>query len=303
MRESAENAGSPACGAVVVGVDGSPASNLALRWAIREVTGRGVGLHLVHATGLPVGGQNYWRPLDLVAQACRAGRVLLRAAEQFVEKESGGAGITVTSGLVSEYPGEALVALSGFARTVVLGATGYGGFPGILAGSTTEAVATHAHCPVVVVRGRGTAGSLPEEGPVVLGVDEWHATDRAIAAAFDEAAWLDAPLVAVHAWTVAEYGAYPAGTGTESMITERRRFLATRLARWQEKYPDVRVEQVVAHNRTRRQLLEWSGRARLLVVGSHGRGAFSGLVLGSVSRAMVYHAQSPVLVVSKDSAR
>ncbi|WP_020494723.1 hypothetical protein [Sciscionella marina] len=45
------------------------------------------------------------------------------------------------------------------------------------------------------------------------------------------------------------------------MITERRRFLATRLARRQEKYPDVRVEQVVAHNGIRRQLPECSGRA------------------------------------------
>jgi nucleotide-binding universal stress UspA family protein len=72
--------------------------------------------------------------------------------------------------------------------------------------------------------------------------------------------------------------------------------LAERLAGWQEKYPDVTVRRIVTRDRPVRCLLEHSADAQLLVVGSRGHGQFSGMLLGSTSRALIYHAPCPLLV-------
>jgi nucleotide-binding universal stress UspA family protein len=69
------------------------------------------------------------------------------------------------------------------------------------------------------------------------------------------------------------------------------------LAGWQEKYPDVRVDRVVLRDRPVRALLRLAENAQLLVVGSHGRGGFSGMLLGSTSQALVYHSPCPLAVV------
>lgn len=292
-------------GAIVVGVDGSSESNRALRWAVREAGDQGRALHLIHAVGLPTEPSFPARVRELTPRAVRAGRGVLHAAERAAH-ELGGAGLTITKRIDTGYPAEVLVESSAAARMLVLGATGYGGFPGMLAGSTTEAVATHADCPVAVIRTKQGVEDPPFEGPVVVGVDNWPPTDHALAVAFEQAASYGATLLAVHAWTIAAEGAYPIGLDTgivegESVTEEHRRMLRMRLTVWREKYPDVPVEQISVHAKARHELLHRSASARLLVIGSHGRGAFAGRVLGSVSRAMVYHARCPVLVVRQGS--
>ena len=86
------------------------------------------------------------------------------------------------------------------------------------------------------------------------------------------------------------------------MEADEREVLADRLAGWAEKYPDVTVRRLVARDRPARALVEESGRAQLVVVGSRGRGGISGLLLGSVSQALLHHAACPVAVVRRAPA-
>ncbi|GLY69934.1 universal stress protein [Amycolatopsis taiwanensis] len=272
-------------GAVVVGIDGSPESERALDWAADEAALRDATLHLVYAfaplaafkgAGLPV-------LRDTYSEFAGAGRRLLEEASAMV-----GGRVAVTTDMLEEPPVRALLELSGRARMIVLGAVGAGGFVGMLAGSTAVSVSAHARCPVVIVRGSR------RPGPVVVGVDGSQAGARAIAAAFDEAAWRKATLVAVHAVQDREF----LGTSRPDQAREAgQAVLAESLAGWQEKYPDVRVERVIVPGRPRHQLLDHSERAQLVVTGSRGRGGFAGLVLGSTSQALIHHADCPVMVV------
>jgi nucleotide-binding universal stress UspA family protein len=73
--------------------------------------------------------------------------------------------------------------------------------------------------------------------------------------------------------------------------------LAQRLAGWAEKYPQVPVQRIVSRDRPAHLLIEQSRRAQLVVVGSRGHGEFAGLVLGSVSNALVHKSVCPVAIV------
>jgi nucleotide-binding universal stress UspA family protein len=151
----------------------------------------------------------------------------------------------------------------------------------------------------VVVRNR-----VAEEGPVVVGVDGSPASESAIGFAFEAASTRNAPLTAVLSWTdVLVESAFQAtrfSMDWSEVEDEQQRLLAERMAGWQEKYPDVVVERVVVRDRPVRALVRAAQHARLLVVGSHGRGGFTGMLLGSTSQALVHHSPCPVAVVRSD---
>jgi nucleotide-binding universal stress UspA family protein len=77
---------------------------------------------------------------------------------------------------------------------------------------------------------------------------------------------------------------------------EAERSLAEYLAGWEERYPDVKMHRLVAFDHPARQLIEESVSAQLVVVGSHGRGGITGMLLGSVSNAVVHSIRVPVIV-------
>ncbi|WIY00411.1 universal stress protein [Amycolatopsis mongoliensis] len=287
--------------ALVVGVDGSAGALTAVRWAARVARERRLALRLVHA--LPELPPPYPRgdpTFDQVKAAVttRGERMLAEARATAAEAEPG---IEVTTSLRSERPADALVSEAKDATMLVLGTPGLRPLGRVLLGSVSVALAAHAPCPVTLVRPHAGDDEPPAEGPVVVGVDGAPAGEEAIAAAFEEASWRGARLIAVHCWheaflsSIFEEGRW---TMDSSTVEEREHeLLAQRLAGWREKYPDVVVDRVVLAGRPAERLLDLADRAQLLVVGSRGRGGLRGLALGSTSQSLMSYALCPVLVV------
>jgi nucleotide-binding universal stress UspA family protein len=286
---------------VVVGLDGSESARQAARWAAAEAARRCVGLRMVHVINVgpytPAAG---YIPAQSLFEALEdEGRGWLLQAK--VDVGAAYPALPIDVEVQAGHPVQVLIARSEKAGLVVLGASGAGGLAGALAGSTAIALAAHGRCPVAVVRGP-FAGEPPlEEGPVVLGVDGSPAGDAAVAIAFEEASLRGAQLLAVHAWTGFESDSrYNAARrfadDWTSIHASEREVLAERLAGWQEKYPDVEVRRLVVRRRPVPCLLRYSADARLLVVGSRGRGGFTGMLLGSTSRTLIQHAPCPVIV-------
>lgn len=290
---------------IVVGVDGSTSSLHAALWAADEAAQRHHPLRLVFANNcFTFGGTGGLAPPQSYFDEMEAGGLqILADVESAVRLAHPDLQIGVD--LQTAAPIPTLIGQTDQAPLLVLGSRGTGGFHGILTGSTAVALVAHGHCPVAVIRGATPDIAPRTGGPVVVGVDGSATSDAAIATAFDEASWRGAELVAVHSWL--EYpldhdpvrgydAALAAATETE------REVVAERLAGWQEKYPDVAVRRIVAEGRPVELLLKHSDAAQLLVVGSRGRGGFRGMVLGSTSQALIYHATCPVLVVRPASA-
>lgn len=280
---------------VVVGVDGSPSALAAVRWAADEAVRRGLGLRLVHVCQTPVGLPGGVVEPYAVIDAYRAqGLRWLDEARALTTAVAHTESLLETESLVP-----LLVKESSAASLLVVGTRGLGGFTGLLVGSTAVSLASRVDCPLVVVR--GADHGAPADGPVVVGVDGSPMSEAAVAFAFAEASLRGAGLVAVHAWiepladTLLQ--GHPEPPGAERARQWARETLAERLAGWQEKYPEVRVSRDVAHDRPSWALLRHAKGARLMVVGSRGRGGFAGLLLGSTSQHLLHHAPCPVAIV------
>lgn len=280
---------------VVTGIDGSQSALDAARWAADEASRRHDRLRLVYAFGWTTEAVGHpglgERRRDIMLEHARRD---LAAAEAAVAAHA--PGVPVESELVVGYPIGVLVRESRHAELVVVGARGLSRIGGLLLGSVAMALATHGACPVVVVRGPGQA--VAPTAPVVVGIDGSPVSELALAFAYEEAALRGAPLVAVHTWTdlVADPVIAPL-LDWEAIEVDEQVVLGERLAGWAEKFPDVVVRRVVTRDRPAHALLEEAVGAQLVVVGSRGRGGFAGLVLGSVSHAVLHRSPCPVAVV------
>ncbi|WP_374194542.1 universal stress protein [Amycolatopsis sp. MtRt-6] len=184
-----------------------------------------------------------------------------------------------------------LLAESGGAALVVLGSHGLGGLRGAVIGSVALRVAAGAFCPVVVV-----PAHRPERtGPIVVGVDPSGSGEHALRFAIEEAAAVRAPVHVVHAWH--DGPLVPEAELADIGVTEQRE-LDAHLAGWARKYPALDITAQAVRDRVASSaLLTAAGDARLIVVGTRGRGPVAGGVLGSTGNALLAHAACPVVVV------
>ncbi len=134
---------------ILVGVDGSDNSVLALKWALREAKLRGDTVEVLHGWHFPYvadpsGLAPY--PADTLAESAEAvlQEVLTACA---AEAE----GVDVRSRAVQSAGAEFLITASADADLLVVGRRGHGGFLTLVMGSVAQQVAAHAHCPVVIV--------------------------------------------------------------------------------------------------------------------------------------------------------
>jgi nucleotide-binding universal stress UspA family protein len=296
-------------GAIVVGYDGSSSASHAVEWAAREAQRRGrllTVLSVVDYGGMgyrgPVGMAHWWPDvaLDAGRQLSTDGAERARAIAPDVE---------VTPETATGPTAAILIEVSRTAEVMVVGTRGRGELHNLAIGSVAASVAAHGRCPVVIVRGDGNVHPGPDQ-PVVVGIDGSPAASAALAFAAAVAEKASAPLTVVCAWNAlaedAWVDAYARGLAPEDPDLrpgERRmaqEALDAAAASVRAEHPAVDVTPILAEGPPAAALLEAGAQAGLLVVGTRGHGAFTGLLLGSVSHAVVHAATRPVAVVRGD---
>jgi nucleotide-binding universal stress UspA family protein len=291
--------------AIVVGVDASEGSRAAVRWAAQDAHRRQLPLRIVAAAGLDalvpvVTSESFWRHVAAYQESW-ANDVVNEAADLARQIT---APVEPQTALYLREP--AVIALKQEAESahlLVVGSRGRGGAIESRLGSTAIALTQEASCPVVVVPTPVGGPFDAVTGDVVVGVDGSQTAQRAVEFAFTEAALRKTGLTAVHAWTMPWLRStlshrYQQATVTRPALQqEAAAVLSESLAEIRQKYPVVPVVEQAVEERPAVALVEASHDAPLLVVGSRGRGGVTGLLLGSVSHAVLHRAHCPVAVI------
>ncbi|MET8796316.1 universal stress protein [Nocardia sp. NPDC004568] len=298
--EPLENASSARPGEIVVGADGSAASDLAVRWASETAAQRRRTLRIVHGYN-PAAARTLHKVHDAMRPPVvdtirrRGAEILAIAREEALHIDPS---LPVETELSEVGAVRTLIERSATADLTVLGASGNGSTLTHL-GSTLLSVVAHGHGHVVVARGAAPGRPEHRHGPVVVGLDGSRCSEAATAAAFAEADARGAALIALHTWHDLRahwFAGMPELIEDPPIAEAADAHLRTWLAGWSEKYPGVRVTRRIYLAGPDLHLIQWSESAQLIVVGSRGRGGFRGLLLGSKSNIVVQRAHCPVLV-------
>jgi nucleotide-binding universal stress UspA family protein len=284
---------------IVVGVD---AGANTLRWAAHDAALRKVPLTLVHVGPIAGVGSSarVWTAaptMDELRQghADEARQILSNAIKVIEDSADGGDLPAVNSELLYSARVPALADLSKEAQMVVVGRGQQAASGGGLHSSVVTGLLHLGHCPVAVIDDEDSAPLPSAHLPVLVGIDGSGGSQLATEIAFVEASMRHVELVALHAWSDGDTSTMPT---LEWSATQSRahQVLAEGLAGWQDCYPGVTVRRIIVHNDPARHLLEKSCSAQLLVVGSHGRGGCPGMLLGSVTTAVLKDVGIPVVV-------
>ncbi|MFB4273677.1 MULTISPECIES: universal stress protein [unclassified Nonomuraea] len=277
---------------IVVGADGSEAATAAVEWAADAAARAATRLRIVHVVDRsPYEIAKFSTPDQGDAIALSAQSVLSEAEEVARKRQPG---LDVAGELHEGAAAAVLRGQAGNSAEIVIGARGLGGFPGAVLGSVSTHVAGHAHGPVVVVR----AAPDVAHGEVVIGLDDYHAGEPALAYAFEQAMLRASRLRAVYAWQPPPHAHIPESAhDLDEIHAAQCRTAAGILLGWRQRYPQVQVIEDVRRAHPVDALARASEKADLVVVGSQGRGAIGTVMLGSVTLGVLHHARSSVVVV------
>jgi len=285
---------------IIVGIDGSPGSEAALRWACHEATLRPAAIIALVAwtpDGRPRSVYHLAAHADLHG-LMTAARTLLDTSIAHVHDDY--PAIEVTPVARQAEPVAALIELAAQADLVVVGARGDRVMRRLAAGSVSQGVVHHSPMPVVVARDHAHPGNADRRA-VVAGVDGSVMSLAALRWAASEAAIRRVPLRVVHSWGGLDPLYSDVLLSSAPVVTQLARTLlddAVKLGL--DGAPEVEIQPIVASDAPALALLRESSNAQLLVVGGRGRGGFAELPLGSVSHQCVLHAACPVAVVRSD---
>lgn len=290
---------------IVVAVDGSEASKNAVRWAANTADKRGIPLRLATSYTVPqyLYAEGMMPPQELFDELQQEALDKIEDARTLAHEVA--PGIKIGHTVAEGSPIDMLLDMSKDVTMLVLGSRGLGGLSGMVLGSVSASVVSHADCPVVVVREDNPVTDNNKYGPIVVGVDGSDVSQKATEYAFAEADARNAELIAVHTWMDMQAQSSLAGLTAaqgewEEIENEQVKLLSERLSPLMEKYPNVSMTKVITRDRPVRALADQAEGAQLLVVGSHGRGGFKGMLIGSTSRALLQSAPCPLMVVRPD---
>ncbi|WP_307791214.1 universal stress protein [Streptomyces actuosus] len=279
-------------GVILAGIDDTPNSWLAADWAATEAELRGSALRLVHAVG-PGPEIGYDETgADLTRQVFETVTGMLDESRARIGASH--PSLSIDAFVAHDRPAEAILDAAEDADLIVVGTRGRGGFAGLLLGSVSRRVAAHADRPVVVVR--EPRRNAADDG-IVLGVRD-DRDEEAARFAFAMAARRRTSVRLVHAWspvTQVELAVRHVDALDEQQRAHRA--VLNRVARPTADFPQVPVETELVRDSPTAALVAASKRAALVVVPRHPAEGRLGLHLGTVTHAVLHHAECSVAIV------
>lgn len=284
---------------ITVGLDGSPESLSAARWAAREARLRGLPVRLLHlwlvslvaAPHLPSG-----------EERTAVGQHILRDAESELREHY--PDVPFSTELLPAATPAAVLSAAGDEQLLVLGSQDIGTGVGYLIGSLALYTVARSEYPVVLVRAHdepdGTLTPAAQSGPVAVAVSGRSGYDGVLELAFDAADRRHTSLVAVHATSRRPSLTTWQGPPDEAVRQADRHDLSAALRPWREKFPAVDVVERLSDDSPARAVVDAAAGARLLVVGRGGYRTPLAPRIGPVAQAAIHHAPCPLAVVPHD---
>ena len=283
--------------AILVGVDGSHASYKATWWAANYAKHAGLTLQIVCAYSLPsyaaVSFDATYTAMGDDNAAHNDAQEILSKAKAIADEQ----GVEASTLIVTGDPASVFVELSRNYNLIVIGNRGKGGLAERLLGTTSSSLPAYAYCPIVVVPYTDDEGNLMHLNntitKVAVGSDEskWGLKALEIAAAFADSWGAELDVIS----------AVPnmKGSEDEGVMASFQEDLDVRIKPLEAAYPNLKISKQIVPGPAAGALTKASYDHDVVVVGSRGRGCFTGLLLGSTSQGLLQHAVGPVYVVPR----